>query len=182
MTNKRSMKISYDDFPSVKKFHLFHDERGFFSPMVLKDSWLQSNLSYNESPFVFRGLHYQEGSYAQSKTIQVVTGKIVDFIVDIRPESESFGEAESFFMNPGDCIEIPRGYAHGFLTLEPQTLVQYFVDNVYSPKHEGCIVWNSVESVANDIFQVASVDKLVINQKDREAESWEDFKTRVLPS
>lgn len=181
MSDKRSMKIDYNDLPSVKKFHLFHDERGFFSPVVLKDSWLQSNLSYNEKPFVLRGLHYQEGSYAQSKTIQVVTGKIIDFIVDIRPESSTFGESESFFMETGDCIEIPRGYAHGFLTLEPQTLVQYFVDNVYSPKHEGCIVWNSIENVLNTVLQSANIEKLVINHKDKEAESWEEFKTRILP-
>lgn len=171
----------YNDFPTVNKFNLFHDERGFFSPISLKNEWVQSNLSFNEKPFVFRGLHFQEGDYAQTKIIHVVTGKIIDFIVDIRPESSTFGESKAFFMESGDYIDIPRGYAHGFLTLEPQTLVQYFVDNIYSPRHERSIVWNSLKNVKNDILQVANIEKLIINQKDREAETWDEFVNRILP-
>ena len=181
MPVKRTMKIDYDDVPRVEKFPLFHDERGFFSPTKLLNSWTQSNISYNKLPLVFRGVHYQEGSYAQSKTIQVYSGKILDFIIDIRPESANFGEVENFYMEVGDLITIPRGYAHAFLTLEGDTVVQYFVDNVYSPQHEGAIAWDSIDDIESQVL--LSIEEigshLIINQKDRDAESWENYKQRV---
>jgi dTDP-4-dehydrorhamnose 3,5-epimerase len=182
MTVKRTMKIDYDDLPRIEKFPLFHDERGFFSPIKLQNSWSQSNFSYNKMPLVFRGVHYQEGSYAQSKTIQVFAGKILDFIIDIRPESVNFGEVENFYMEVGDIISIPRGYAHAFLTLEPDTIVQYFVDNIYSPQHEGAITWDSIENIESQVLLAAEEigSNIIINQKDRDAETWEDYKQRVL--
>lgn len=182
MTQNRSMKISYFDVPKIEKFPLFRDERGFFSLTPLKDSWTQGNISFNEKIFVFRGVHYQEGSYAQSKCIQVYTGKIADYIVDIRPESRTFGEVESFILEPGDCITIPRGYAHAFLTLAPNTIVQYFVDNVYSKQHEGSIAWDSIVYMEDEILElVEDRTKIVISKKDQEGETWENFEKRVLP-
>lgn len=177
------MKVHYDDVPNVEKFPLFHDERGFFSPTPLKESWTQGNISFNEKQFVFRGVHYQEGSYAQSKCIQVYTGKIADFIVDIRPESKQFGEVESFILEQGDCITIPRGYAHAFLTLEPNTIVQYFVDNTYSKQHEGSIAWDSIVDLEDEILElIDDRTKLIISKKDKEAETWENFEQRVVPA
>jgi dTDP-4-dehydrorhamnose 3,5-epimerase len=184
MPKKRSLKIDYEDVPLLQNFPLFRDERGYFSPTVLQDSWIQSNISFNEKPLVFRGMHYQEGSFSQSKLVKVFSGKIIDFIVDIRPESINFGTVESFLMEPGNVILVPRGYAHGFLTLEPNTLVEYFVDNSYSPKHEGAIAWNTLEEVEEIVREILEEEnqKMIILEKDKNAESWEQFTERILTS
>jgi dTDP-4-dehydrorhamnose 3,5-epimerase len=178
---KRTLKIKYPEFPTTGNFPLIYDERGFFSPSVLQDSWIQSNLSFNEKPFIFRGMHYQEGSYAQKKIVQVITGRIVDFVIDIRRDSESFGEVNSWTLEAGNMIEVPRGYAHGFLTLQENTLIQYFVDNVYSPHHEGSIAWNTVDGVFDEIIEhVQKPSNVIISAKDAKAETWDDFAERML--
>ena len=184
MAKKRSLKLNYNDLPCIEKFSLFRDERGYFSPTILEDSWVQGNISYNERAFTFRGLHYQEGSFAQSKCVRVLSGKIIDFIIDIRPESINFGSTENFLMEPGNVILVPRGYAHGFFTLEPNTLVEYFVDNVYSPKHEGAIAWNTVEEIEEMVREILEEEngKMVILDKDQYAENWEEFKERSSQS
>lgn len=153
---------------------VFKDNRGTFAPLSLKyenssntelnKNWLQSNISVNPLEYTFRGLHFQVGDKAQCKLIKVIDGSILDFVIDMRPESPYYMELQVFYLDPDDELIVPRGYAHGFLTKTPQTVVQYLVDNEYSPENEGSIYWKEVEDLRFILEEIE--DRLVISDKD----------------
>lgn len=153
------------------KSRIFFDERGSFSPLslnLLGKTWIQSNVSFNPKKWTLRGLHFQKGEFAQAKLIKVINGKILDFVFDMR--NYSFNEELSFFeMSAGDEIIIPRGYAHGFITLEENTVVQYLVDNEYNPNSEGVLVWTDFPELLNKIKNLDnnfSKDLVIVSDKD----------------
>lgn len=152
---------------------VFEDHRGVFAPLSLSSldkKWIQSNISINPKKGTFRGLHFQVGEFAQSKLIKVITGSIIDIIVDIRPDSKDYLVVQPFFVNPGEELYVPKGFAHGFLTTEDNTVVQYLVDNIYSPENEGSIYWKEFDDITEIIkeFQdgILDEDSLVISNKD----------------
>lgn len=155
------------------KNNVFVDHRGTFAPLSLysldKD-WIQSNVSFNPKKGTFRGLHFQVGDFAQAKLIKVVTGMIIDFIVDIRIDSPNYLKVYEFIVNPGEELYVPRGYAHGFLTTEDNTVVQYLVDNIYSPENEGSIYWKGFPEIVDTIKEyqdgVLNEGELIISEKD----------------
>ena len=136
--------------PQVNSNPVFVDHRGTFAPLSLYSydkEWLQSNVSFNPINYTLRGLHFQVGEKAQSKLIKVITGSIVDFIVDIREDSPEYMKLYHYYMNPGDELLVPRGFAHGFMTTSFNTIVQYLVDNDYSPESEGSIYWREIKGL-----------------------------------
>lgn len=138
------------EYPQVNSNPVFVDHRGTFAPLSLKSydkEWLQSNISVNPEIFTLRGLHFQVGDKAQAKLIKVIRGGIVDFIVDIREESPDYMKLYHYNMIQGDELLVPRGFAHGFMTTIHNTVVQYLVDNVYSPESEGSIYWREIEGL-----------------------------------
>jgi dTDP-4-dehydrorhamnose 3,5-epimerase len=152
---------------------VFIDHRGTFAPLSLNSlekNWIQSNISFNPKKGTFRGLHFQVGEFAQAKLVKVITGGIIDFIVDIRPESSEYMRVYEFLVNPNEELYVPRGYAHGFLTTEENTVVQYLVDNVYSPENEGSIYWKEVSEVLNTITKyhngLLDENEIIISEKD----------------
>jgi dTDP-4-dehydrorhamnose 3,5-epimerase len=152
---------------------VFVDHRGTFAPLsltALDKIWIQSNISFNPKKGTFRGLHFQVGEFAQAKLVKVITGCIIDFIVDIRPESDDYMKVYEFLVNPGEELYVPRGYAHGFLTIEENTVVQYLVDNVYSPENEGSIYWKEVPEVLDTMIEyhdgVLNEKEIIISEKD----------------
>lgn len=155
------------------KNNVFVDHRGTFAPLSLysldKD-WIQSNVSFNPKKGTFRGLHFQLGDFAQAKLIKVITGMIIDFIVDIRIDSPHYLKVYEFIVNPGEELYVPRGYAHGFLTTEDNTVVQYLVDNIYSPENEGSIYWKEFPEIVDTIKEyqdgVLNEGELIISEKD----------------
>ncbi len=152
------------DKPHVSKVGVFGDDRGLFFPLKLEPSWLQSNISISKK-WTFRGLHHQLGETAQSKLITVVKGSIVDFIVDLHVGS--FEETYFFKLMPGEQVFVPRGFAHGFLALEEDTMIQYLVDNEYSPKTEISFDWKSNETVKELILaEVGDESNLLLSPKD----------------
>lgn len=137
-------------------FNIFHDERGFFSPIPFLDStWVQSNISFNKKKHTFRGLHYQEGEFAQKKIVFVLKGEIIDFLYHLERKT-----LHEFHLKAGEYIIVPREYAHGFTTLKKNTWVQYFVDRPYSSQNERII--NAKGLVSKKYMKV-------ISQKDKEA-------------
>jgi dTDP-4-dehydrorhamnose 3,5-epimerase len=162
--------------PRLFKNPVFHDERGFFFPLSL-ENYIQSNLSYNAKKWTFRGMHFQKGKHAQTKFVTVVKGEIIDFVVDIRPESPSFGFTETFHLIAGESLLVPKGYAHGFFTLEDETLVQYLVDEKYAPSEEGCIHWLSIPDVSEYILEELDFErhKMTINKKDDDSTDFTEF-------
>jgi len=155
---------------------VFEDSRGTFATLplkfgegklsVLRKNWVQSNVSVNPNKFTFRGLHFQVGEFAQSKLIKVITGKIIDFIVDIRPNSPNYLKPYEFIVEPNYELFVPKGFAHGFITTEDNTVVQYLVDNDYSPSNEGSIFWVDFEIVKQTIERVIGDNELIISTKD----------------
>jgi dTDP-4-dehydrorhamnose 3,5-epimerase len=129
------------------------DARGFFletySAPLFKAAgidavFVQDNHSRSLPRNVIRGLHFQKPPFEQSKLIRVIRGSIFDVAVDIRRESPTYGQWLGFELSERNfcMLFIPRGFAHGFCTLEEGTEVVYKVDNVYSPEHDAGIVWN----------------------------------------
>ncbi|WP_055105994.1 dTDP-4-dehydrorhamnose 3,5-epimerase [Paenibacillus ihumii] len=129
------------------------DHRGFFmesyNEQVMKElgvnhQFIQDNQSLSAEPGVLRGLHYQLNPKAQTKLIRVLTGAIYDVILDIRRSSPTFGQWIGVILSEHNKRQllVPKGFAHGFCTLVPNTQVFYKVDEYYSPEHDRGILWN----------------------------------------
>ena len=124
----------------------FKDSRGWFSESYNKKtfkavtiiSFVQDNVSFNKKKYTFRGLHFQTGPFQQSKLIRVDQGAIVDVILDLRVKSKTYLKMITVKLDDQNQkqIFIPKGLAHGYLTLTPNTKVFYKVDQYYSPKHD----------------------------------------------
>jgi len=155
---------------------VFRDHRGVFAPLslkydgnirdILKKDWLQSNISVNPTQYTLRGLHFQVGEFAQAKLIKVITGSIIDFVVDIRKESPEYMKLHMFNMKSNDELIVPRGYAHGFITMGYDTVVQYLVDNVYSPENEGILSYKDVPGLETQIRNACKNSDVIIHDKD----------------
>jgi dTDP-4-dehydrorhamnose 3,5-epimerase len=123
----------------------------------------------NPKKFTLRGLHYQSGETSQAKLVKVINGRILDFVVDLRKSLRSYNNCQFFEMKGGDELIVPRGFAHGFITLEENTIVQYLVDNDYSPKTEGSLLWSSFSEIKNEILRLDSTfdeSSIIISEKD----------------
>lgn len=150
--------------PIISKQPIFYDNRGCFIPIPIKEDWIQSNISFNEHIYTLRGLHLQEVPKRQSKQITVLKGKIVDIIVGL--VGDELGKVYHYEMEEGDSLFVPKGYAHGFLTLKHDTVINYFVDNDYSVEHERSIFWGSIKEVSDIIENYLGDNRLTINKKD----------------
>ena len=142
------MKIKELDIqgPLIVETNLFPDHRGCFyesfnikklSELGIKNNFVQDNVSESKKGVV-RGLHYQLDPFSQAKLIIVLSGEILDVIVDIRKGSPTFGKHISVKLASDNhkILFIPKGFAHGFIALEDNTIVQYKCDEHYSPEHE----------------------------------------------
>jgi dTDP-4-dehydrorhamnose 3,5-epimerase len=129
------------------------DPRGFFSETYnhrlfaeagIDATFVQDNHAYSVQKHTLRGLHFQTPPLAQAKLVRVVRGAILDVAVDLRVGSPSFGRHAAAVISANDWnqIFIPIGFAHGLLTLEPNTEVLYKVTNYYSPEHDKGLLWN----------------------------------------
>ena len=131
----------------------FGDERGSFAELYnaaemaevgIPDIFVQDNLSVSKQAGVLRGLHYQVPPKAQAKLIRVLKGSIRDVIVDIRKGSATFGQHLTVELSADNhrMLYVPVGFAHGLLTLEPDTEVLYKMSDFYARDLEGGILWN----------------------------------------
>lgn len=129
------------------------DHRGFFMETYSRKAWaahgldiefVQDNHSLSALPGTIRGLHYQREPKSQAKLVRVVAGAVFDVAVDIRPGSPTFGQWHGVLLSAANKRQlfIPRGFAHGFCTLEPNTEVVYKVDRYYAKEHDAGIRWN----------------------------------------
>jgi dTDP-4-dehydrorhamnose 3,5-epimerase len=131
---------------------IFKDNRGYFFESYnmnnfkkngINTNFVQDNES-NSSKGVLRGLHFQSPPYSQAKLIKVVTGSILDVAVDIRKDSKTYGKYYSVVLTRENkkMLYIPEGFAHGFLSLEDNTTLQYKCSNFYNKECDGSIIWN----------------------------------------
>lgn len=132
---------------------IFKDERGLFFESYSKREFenqgididfVQDNHSVSLKKGTLRGLHFQKDPFAQSKLVRVTKGKVYDVIVDIRKDLKTFGQWEGFELSAQNfkMLLVPSGFAHGFLTLEDDTIFQYKCSEFYHPESESGIIWN----------------------------------------
>ncbi|AGA59915.1 dTDP-4-dehydrorhamnose 3,5-epimerase [Thermobacillus composti KWC4] len=149
------MKVTDTRIPGLKLIEpaVFGDARGFFLESYnaarfreagLNHVYVQDNHSLSVDAGVLRGLHYQLNPKAQTKLVRVTAGAVYDVVVDIRRGSPTYGQWQSFILSASNKrhLLVPKGCAHGFCTLVPNTEVQYKVDEFYSPEHDRGIAWN----------------------------------------
>ncbi len=129
------------------------DARGFFLESYslqefqkhgIPHNFVQDNHSMSAETGVLRGLHFQEPPMAQSKLVRTIRGSVFDVIVDLRKNSSTFGQWQSFELTESNFLMlfIPQGFAHGFCTMSPRTEFLYKVDNYYSPQHDSGFRWD----------------------------------------
>ena len=160
--------------PGIKiiKNKSFKDKRGWFSEVYTKNAYekilklkniVQENTSFSKKG-VIRGLHFQEYPFRQGKLIKVINGAIFDVAVDIRKGSNTFGKYVSYYLDSysNEQIWIPDGFAHGFCSIEEDTLVSYKVTKYYNPDSERTILWND-----KDINIKWPISDPILSQKDK---------------
>ncbi len=165
------------EIPDVKLItpKKFADHRGFFSEVYnhaqmleagIDVAFVQDNQSLSRQTGVLRGLHYQVGPTTQDKLVRVLKGRILDVAVDIRRGSPTFGKHVSAELSSENWVQIfvPKGFAHGFVTLEPDTEVMYKVSDFYSPADERGIRF---DDPALGIDWRVEADKAVLSDRDR---------------
>lgn len=155
----------------------FGDARGYFSEVYNKAVWsengiavdfVQDNQSLSAMPGTLRGLHYQLAPFPQAKLVRVVRGAVFDIAVDIRSGSSTFAQWVGLELtaDKGNQLFIPAGFAHGFLTLEPQTEVFYKVSDYYSREHDRSIRFDDPD-IGIDWPDIAG--QPILSDKDRAA-------------
>ena len=178
----------------VQEFHIkgpllitpkiFGDERGQFTETYKKSSFeaigikgdfFQDNQSMSANN-VLRGLHFQEPPFAQGKLVRVLKGKVMDVIVDIRAKSSTYGEHLKVILDDSEkkLFWVPEGFAHGFLTLESDTIFLYKCTNEYDKSSENGLMWNDPK--LNIDWQLT--DNPILSEKDLIFQSFENFKSK----
>ncbi|UUC46283.1 dTDP-4-dehydrorhamnose 3,5-epimerase [Flavobacterium cerinum] len=160
---------------------IIQDSRGYFMESFNEKTFregtgqdvrfVQDNQSFSARG-VLRGLHYQTGDHAQAKLVRVLQGEVLDVAVDIRPESETYGQyvAELLSAENQKQLFIPRGFAHGFLVLSETATFFYKCDNFYNKESEGGIIYNDESLAINWQMESAA---LLISDKDKELPSFD---------
>lgn len=158
---------------------VFKDDRGYFFESFNSETWqkqglphvfVQDNQSFSTKG-VLRGLHFQTGAHAQGKLVRVISGKVLDVAVDIRPESPTFGKYEFFELDAisNRMVYIPVGFAHGFLALE-DSIFSYKCTAGYHKASEGGLIWN--DPTIGIAWPVASPN---VSEKDSILPTFEEY-------
>ena len=177
------MKIEKTEFEDllIINHDVYHDSRGVFKE-IYRNNFLEESLDYNVDfcqennvksfYMVLRGLHFQDEPYAQSKLVSVLDGKILDIAVDIRENSKTYGKYFSYVLSSvsNKSIFIPKGFAHGYLSLSDNTIINYKVDNYYNQNLERGI---SFKDKYLNIDWGVDENELLISDKDK---NFVDFK------
>src|SRR5690349_147217 len=149
------------------------DERGFFARLYceeefrkqgLDDHFVQVNCSFSAQKGTLRGMHYQLSPNAETKIVRCIKGTVYDVILDIRPDSPTFGRSfgETLSAENRRMMYVPKGFAHGFLTLADDTEAFYFSDEAYAPAGERGIRWDDPR------FDIRwPLQPVVVSEKDR---------------
>ena len=151
------MKVRKTKIPGllIIKPDIYYDERGYFfesfnekkyQEIGINQKFVQDNQSKSKKGTI-RGLHYQVGKSAQAKLVRVLSGKIIDYAVDIRFGSPTFGEYTEVELSSDNNLQfwIPEGFAHGFCVLEDNTIIFYKCTALYSKKDERGIIYNDTD-------------------------------------
>ncbi len=153
---------------------VFADDRGYFFESFNRKSWpehivktefVQDNEAFS-SCGVLRGLHYQVPPFGQAKLVRVITGEVLDVVVDIRPGSSTYGQVFSQLLSGENKKQmyVPRGFAHGYIVLSDTAIFSYKCDNYYSKAHEGGIYYQDPKLKIDWNF---NLDQVELSEKDK---------------
>ena len=174
----------------IKIFHLptYDDKRGSFQrghekenieALGLKAEWHQDNFSTSKTG-VFRGFHYQDGEMAQGKFIKILQGRVIDFFVDLRPDSPTYTHMNGIELSAENSLALwlPRGFAHGFLSLEPHTIMAYKCDNAFSPDHATGFRYDdpSIDTNIEEYAKSLGIKELLVSEQDL---NWKPLKKLI---
>ena len=167
----------------VIKPKIFEDDRGYFFECWSEKSFSEYGLDLNfvqdnqslSSKGVLRGLHFQNPPFAQGKLVRVIKGALLDVVVDIRKESSTYGQYFSIELNEENktIFWIPPGFAHGFITLEDDTVFTYKCTGVYNSASEDALLWSD-----NDLNIDWGAINPLVSSKDLVAGSFKNFKSQ----
>lgn len=176
------MKIIKTPIPDllVVEPSVFNDQRGYFFEVYNQERYFNNNMQMqfvqdNESKSgrnVLRGLHFQKPPFAQGKLVRVIQGKVLDVAVDIRKGSPTYGSYHAVEL---DAISkrmfyIPEGFAHGFLTMEEDTIFAYKCTNYYNKESEGSLLWSD-----ETIGIKWNIENPILSEKDKISPLFKDF-------
>ncbi|MDU7057581.1 MAG: dTDP-4-dehydrorhamnose 3,5-epimerase [Ligilactobacillus salivarius] len=162
---------------------VFGDNRGFFTESYsdrdfkaagIDFDFIQDNHSLSTQAGVLRGLHFQRGKAAQTKLIRVATGAVLDVIVDLRKESPTYKQWEGYILSESNHRQllVPKGYAHGFVTLTDNVNFLYKCDNYYDAEADGGISFKTPEL---NIDWPIDLDKAITSEKDANQPTLTEF-------
>lgn len=179
------LKVTTTKLQDVKIIEpaVFGDKRGFFtetySDRDFKEAgidfdFIQDNQSLSAEAGVLRGLHFQRGKAAQTKLIRVVTGAVLDVIVDVRAGSPTYGEWEGYIISESNYRQllVPRGFAHGFVTLTDNVNFLYKCDNYYNAEADGGITFMDKDL---NINWPIDYDQAITSEKDAKQQTFKEF-------
>lgn len=183
------IKTFFDNSIKLIEITQHHDQRGYFSvsynrvnfkKIKINDKFYQDNYSFSKNKNTLRGIHYQHKPYEQSKLINVINGSVFDVFVDLRLDSNTYGQFQSTTINSNNIIlYIPAGFGHAICTLEKNTLVHYKVSNKYSPKNEETIIWDDPDL---RVKWPKFTTNITLSDKDKNGISLKDFESKVKRS
>ena len=181
------MQVESLEIEDVKliKPAVYGDDRGYFCETYNQKrfedalgpmTFVQDNQSFSKNQYTVRGLHYQAPPYAQDKLVRVLTGSILDVVVDVRKGSPTYGQWVSAELSAENHLQLlcPIGFLHGFMTLEDDTLVSYKVTNFYDKQSDGSVLWNSPSL---GIDWPISTDAAQLSEKDLNADDFSVFQS-----
>ncbi|MBG0790313.1 MAG: dTDP-4-dehydrorhamnose 3,5-epimerase [Desulfovibrionaceae bacterium] len=181
------MQVHETEFPGllVLKPKVFQDERGFFLESYNRElfgqlgidcEFIQDNHAYSKDVGVLRGFHFQRPPAAQAKLVWVTRGAVLDVAVDLRKGSPSFGKWQHVILSAANFkrMFIPRGFAHAYVTLMPDSEFQYKVDAPYAPGQEDGIAWDDPD-IAMDWGVALKGREPILSEKDRRLSRLADF-------
>lgn len=162
---------------------VFKDNRGYFYESYNKEAWEEAGLHFdfiqdNQSlsgKNILRGLHFQKPPFAQGKLVRVIQGAVLDVAVDIRKNSPTYGKHVAVELTEENfkMLWVPPGFAHGFITLEDNTIFSYKCTNVYNKESEGGLTWN------DDSLKINwGTNSPILSEKD---EAYTPFKEFISP-
>jgi dTDP-4-dehydrorhamnose 3,5-epimerase len=153
---------------------IWHDQRGYFVetfsaaslPDNLKNIHFVQDNEAKSTRGVLRGLHYQLPPFAQTKLVRCVLGEVLDVIVDVRPESATYGQHLSVILNEINKkqLYVPHGFAHGYVVLSDVAIFAYKCDNFYAPGQEGGLLYNDNNLNINWILPIG---EMIVSDKDK---------------
>jgi dTDP-4-dehydrorhamnose 3,5-epimerase len=160
--------------------NIFQDARGYFfesynyetfKNLGIEDVFIQDNQSFSKKN-VIRGLHFQAPPFAQAKLVRVIKGTVLDVAVDLRKNSPTYGQHFSVVLNEENQLQlyIPAGFAHGFATLEENTIFAYKCSNIYHKDSERSIIFNDKDLNIN-----WNIEHPVVTDKDLQGVCFEGF-------